>query len=199
MTTQATEPVPAERTRPRPRVVRSFVQPRRLLTARRTITVGVLAIALGTLLNAESVRRTAEIQSPGWKRDVGMALTLPLVKVSDALRFEVPRRELRRALGREDQGSSAAVVFHHTAKPRHQHTTPAHHVGKPKPAVPPKPAFSPQHPLRIWIAGDSLSITPGWMLVRLADKTHVINPVGAKVDGQVATGLERPDVFDWFS
>ncbi len=163
--------------------------------------VGLFAIGLGTLLNAESVRRTAEIQSPGWKRDVGMALTLPLVKVSDTLRLDVPRRELRQALGRQEQGSSAAVVFHHTTRPQHhQQEAPRHRGQKPKPAPPPKrPAFSPQHPLRIWVAGDSLSITPGWQLIRLSDRTHYITGVGDKVDGQVATGLERPDVYDWFT
>jgi len=201
MATQATEHVPAERARPRPRPIRSLARPRRLLTAKRAILVGLLAIALGTLLNAQSVRRTAEIQSPGWQRDVGMALTLPLVKVSEALRLDVPRRELRRALGRHDQGSNAAVVFHHTTRPKHQqHKAQRHRAGKPKPGPPPRrPAFSPQHPLKIWVAGDSLSITPGWQLIRMGDRTHYITGVGGKVDGQVATGLERPEVFDWFT
>jgi hypothetical protein len=68
-------------------------------------------------------------------------------------------------------------------------------VKKPKPVA--KPAFNPERPLRLWVAGDSLAVTPGWQLVRTGDRTHVIHTV-APVDGQVATGLERPDVFDWF-
>jgi hypothetical protein len=66
-----------------------------------------------------------------------------------------------------------------------------------KPEKPAKPAFSPDRPLRLWVAGDSLSVTPGWKLVRTGDRTHVIDAV-APVDGRVATGLARPDVFNWF-
>jgi hypothetical protein len=199
MSTHATEHVPAERSRAGRARARLAAGPRALATAWRAIVVGILALALGTLLDAESIRRTAVIQPEGWKRDVGMALTNPLVSVSRALRLEVPRRELRRALGREEQGTDVAVTFvrpHSRPKP-HAQPVAGHRptVQKTKPA---KPAFSPKHPLRIWVAGDSLSITPGWQLVRTGDRTHVIDAVGAKVDGHVATGLERPDVFDWF-
>jgi hypothetical protein len=198
--TQTTEPVAAERARARRSRARQEAGSRRLVTARRAIVVALLAIGIGTLLNAESVRRTAEIQPEGWRRDVGLALTEPLVDVSRALRLEVPRKELRRALGRADQGTGGAVTFTKEPQTRPQPTSKRsarHHATKPK--IPPaKPAFSPSHPLRLWVAGDSLAITPGWQLVRTGDRTHVIKAVGAKVDGQVATGLERPDVFDWF-
>jgi uncharacterized protein len=41
-------------------------------------------------------------------------------------------------------------------------------------------------------------ITPGWAIVRAAGKAGAIQPVGKGPDGRVATGLERPDVFNWF-
>src|SRR5256885_17196211 len=118
MATPATEQhVPAERTRARARPARALARPRRLLTARRAITVGVVAIAFGTLLNPESVRRTAEIQSPGWNRDGGMALTLPLVNASDALRIDVPRPEFPRAAAREEHGSTTEGVVPYATTP----------------------------------------------------------------------------------
>lgn len=65
------------------------------------------------------------------------------------------------------------------------------------PAAPAKVAFTPNKKLRLWVAGDSLVITPGYSIVRAATASPVIQPVGG-VDGRVATGLERPDVFNWF-
>ena len=40
-------------------------------------------------------------------------------------------------------------------------------------------------------------ITPGYSIVRAAIASPVIQSVGG-VDGHVATGLTRPDVFNWF-
>ena len=58
-------------------------------------------------------------------------------------------------------------------------------------------AFTPANPLRLWVAGDSLVIDPGYALQRAALATPVIKSVGG-VDGRIGTGLDRPDVFNWF-
>jgi hypothetical protein len=63
---------------------------------------------------------------------------------------------------------------------------------------PAKIAFTPKRKLRIWVAGDSLVITPGYSIIRAAGGSPVIESVGG-VDGHVATGLTRPDVFNWFT
>ena len=65
------------------------------------------------------------------------------------------------------------------------------------PSRPKKLAFSPKRKLKIWVAGDSLVITPGYAIVRAAGASPAMEPVGT-VDGRVATGLTRPDVFNWF-
>jgi hypothetical protein len=57
--------------------------------------------------------------------------------------------------------------------------------------------FSPAHPLRVWIAGDSLVVVPGQSLLQLVARNRAMTPA-AEIDGRVATGLTRPDVFDWF-
>jgi hypothetical protein len=50
--------------------------------------------------------------------------------------------------------------------------------------------------LQLWAAGDSLVIEPGYALERLTAQLPVrLRPV----EGRVATGLERPDVYDWFA
>ena len=47
------------------------------------------------------------------------------------------------------------------------------------------------------MAGDSLIIDTGYALQRAALATPVIKSVGG-VDGRIGTGLDRPDVFNWF-
>ena len=76
-------------------------------------------------------------------------------------------------------------------------TRPSTPAGPAKPRPPRKAAFSPKKKLRIWIAGDSLVIEPGYAIVRAAGASPAMEPVGT-VDGRVATGLTRPDVFNWF-
>lgn len=51
--------------------------------------------------------------------------------------------------------------------------------------------------MRLWIAGDSLVITPGYSIYRAFGGNDAVQKLG-DVDGRVATGLTRPDVFNWF-
>ena len=48
------------------------------------------------------------------------------------------------------------------------------------------------------IAGDSLAVVPGESLLRAVGGNRAIQPF-RKVDGRIASGLERPDVFNWFT
>jgi hypothetical protein len=50
--------------------------------------------------------------------------------------------------------------------------------------------------LRLWVGGDSLSITPGESVINQAIATQVIG-ITRPVDGHVSTGLARPEVFNW--
>jgi hypothetical protein len=62
---------------------------------------------------------------------------------------------------------------------------------------PAKQAFSPSRRLKVWVGGDSLSITPGESFVNLAPGTEVMDVANNFVDGHVATGLARPEKFNW--
>ena len=63
---------------------------------------------------------------------------------------------------------------------------------------PERVVFTPRNKLRLWIAGDSLVITPGYAIYRAFGQNEAVQKLG-DVDGRVATGLTRPDVFNWFS
>ena len=158
-------------------------------SAGSAIVVSILALLIGALLNAPGLHKSASIQEEGWKRDVALELTGPLESVSSALFLDAPRRGLKAALGRSDDDDLATGVVA-PAQP----STP--------PATPPPPPrrekFSPNRQLRLWIAGDSLVVVPGQSLLRAIGASPVIEPV-SEIDGRIASGLERPDVFDWFA
>lgn len=173
---------------------------RSLATAGHGLVVSLLALLLGALLSAPGLHKSATGLQPGLTRDVALALTGPLAGVSGALRLDEPRALVQAAIGRggEDEIDTEVVVPTPSPKPTPLLEPVQKPTPHPKPAPAPRVAFTPTKKLRLWIAGDSLVITPGYAIVRATQATPVIQSVGG-VDGRVATGLERPDVFNWFT
>jgi hypothetical protein len=160
---------------------------RRLHSAGSAIVVSLLALLVGVLLNAPGLHKSATIQPEGWKRDIALALTEPVQAMSDALLLDRPRRALKAVLGRSEDDEIDTGV----AVP----DEPAEETPSPPPR---REKFSPERKLRLWIAGDSLVVVPGQSLLRAVGGTPTIEPVGP-VDGRIASGLERPDAFNWFT
>ena len=186
---------------------------RRLSTAGHALVVCALALVFAALLTAPGMHKSAFNRQPGTQRDVALALTAPLADVSHALLLDRPRHLLQSAIGRgsADEIDTAielppattgttATTSGTTSAPAT--TTTGGTTTVPAPTTPPptrpKLAFTPKKKLRLWVAGDSLVITPGYSIVRAAGASPVIQSVGG-VDGHVATGLTRPDVFNWFT
>jgi hypothetical protein len=190
-------------TRPRRRRRRSTEDGRRALTAGHALVIALLALVFACLLNAPGMHKRAFNQPQGWKRNVALDISGPLTDVSHALLLDRPRKLLQSALGRSSEDQiNTAVVFNPAPPPPATRTTPATHPRGPRTSSPPKLhklAFSPSHPLRIYIAGDSLVITPGWAIVRAAGRARAIRTATDAPDGRIGTGLERPDVFNWFT
>ncbi|HTL22408.1 MAG TPA: DUF459 domain-containing protein [Mycobacteriales bacterium] len=148
----------------------------------------LVALVLGTLLNAQAMLLTAKGLPFGWRRSVAVAVMDPVAQLSRALRLDVPRRELDRALGHGPAPSPAPVPS----------PTP---TGTPAPGPPPSPTPSPtpsvptaQHPLRILTVGDSMAQAMGQSLITAAAATGVAR---AELDFRFSSGLSRPDFFDW--
>ena len=151
------------------------------------------------LLNAPGAHKSAYNKSDGWQRDVALALTGPLAGVSHALLLDRPRKGVQAVIGRsgEDEiDTKIALPSAATPTPASPTTPTRRNPGSP-PTQPKKVAFTPKHKLTIWIAGDSLVITPGYAIIRAAGASPVMQSVGG-VDGRIATGLTRPDVYNWF-
>jgi hypothetical protein len=168
---------------------------RRQWSAGHALIVCVLALAIGVLLNAPGVHKSAYNKPDSWQRDVALAFTGPLADVSHALLLDRPRKGVQAVIGR----SGADEIDTDIALPAAPApATPPNTPGSPStPRAPAKVAFSPKKKLRLWVAGDSLVITPGYAIVRAAGASPAIESVGG-VDGRVATGLTRPDVVNWF-
>ena len=178
------------RQRPRERVGEGG---RRLHSAGSAVVVSLGALLVGAFLNAPGIHKSAHIQSEGWKRDVALAVTGPLDSVSGALLLDEPRRGLKAVLGRSDDDEiDTAVALPESPPPGNPGAEP------PPPSPPPtRTKFTPKKQLRLWIAGDSLVVVPGESLLRAAAANRAIQR-GAEIDGRIASGLERPDVFNWF-
>jgi hypothetical protein len=58
-----------------------------------------------------------------------------------------------------------------------------------------KPFFTAAHPLRIWVAGDSLAQVPGEGIERVSNEALDVLPV----ESRLSTGLARPDLYNWFT
>ncbi|MGH8986225.1 MAG: DUF459 domain-containing protein [Acidimicrobiia bacterium] len=161
--------------------------PRRLMAAGHVIVVGIVALMLGSLLNAPGIEKTAESQPVGWRRDVSRFFAEPLADVSRFVHTDRPREWLQNALGRKGDDDINVSLPSPTTLPAQATTTTV------------VTAFAPDDPLKIWVGGDSLSVVPGQsVLANFPGASEgVIQSVAPEVDGQVATGLARPEVFNW--
>ena len=158
--------------------------PRRTMPVGHVLLAMVVALIVGALLNAPGIRKTALGQDVGAKRDVATFFADPLADVSAFLLLDRPRAALQWTIGRSGDDDIDLTLPSPTL------------VDAGAPKAPPKRAFSPEQQVRMYITGDSLAITPGESLINQGLPTGVIGLLGP-VDGHVATGLARPEVFNW--
>ena len=165
---------------------------RRPLAAGHVVVVLLVALVLAALLNGSAMHTSAQIREPGWERDVSLALTRPLAWLSGATLLDRPREALEDAIGRSDDSRlREGTAFTDTDTEGPPLPPPAGEEPRDR------PVFTPQRRARLWIAGDSLVVVPGESIVRAAEDTGAVR-LAAPVDGRIATGLARPDAFDWY-
>ncbi len=160
-------------------------------SAARSIAVCLLTLIFASLLNARGIRKTAEIQQPGIQRRAALAVARPLVDVSSFLHLTAPRHGIQEALGRQSWDRiDTQVQF--GLPPAKSATVPVRVTPHRRQAS--LPHFTAAHPLRVWVAGDSLAEVPGQGLQRVAGSA--VDIVG--VESRLSTGLARPDLYNWF-
>ncbi|HEY5013181.1 MAG TPA: DUF459 domain-containing protein [Acidimicrobiia bacterium] len=185
------------RTRP-PRVRRTS---RSTMPAGHAVLAMLVAFALGSLFNADSMLQTAQTQKLGSQRhSLGVAIMRPIHAISEFLRLDRPRHAIDRAIGhgpppspKKNRSSDPFAVPSTTTTRPNGPTTTAEDSTRFQPLV-----VSRQHPATIFVAGDSLSFEFGTSLYRIAAGRHTYRAAGAgTVDFKVSSGLARPDYFNW--
>jgi hypothetical protein len=172
---------------PQTRAERRHADPeRRTMSVGHVWLVGIICLLVGGLLNAAGIRKTALSEPVGTQRDVATALADPLYDVSHGLYLDRLRVGLQELIGRDGDDDVDLTLPSPTITKRSNDEPPA----------PKKRSFSPTDQMRLWTGGDSLSITPGESVINKAVATQVIG-ILRTVDGHVATGLARPEVFNW--
>jgi len=166
-------------------------------SAARGVLILFFGLLVAAVLQAEGLRKQAEIQPAGFQRTLAIDVTRPLLRVSRTLHLTTPRHELQVALGRQNEDTIDTRV-HLTLPPpagplrRSTSTPPKRPMGTHGPS---KPVFTATKPLRIWVAGDSLAEVPGQALERVSDPA--LSVVG--VESRLSTGLARTDLYNWFT
>lgn len=157
---------------------------RRRRPAGQALAVLAIGLLVGALLNADRLDATARTQPFGWQRSWATGVTGPIKAISDATRFNRPRRVVSEAAGNElappPQDTKTVV----TAPPIAATTTTA---------APTYRAATASDPLRILVAGDSLM---GWIGPALTEALDG-RPITIAEDFEIGTGLARPDKTNW--
>ncbi len=165
---------------------------RRTRPAAHALIAILVALVLGSFLNAAAMKKTALEMPFGAARSFKLAIVEPLASLSHLVRLDEPAKLTASVLGRPAPGPApVAVIDAPPPKPAKQHGKGGK---KPKPGSTALPRPTAASPLKLLIAGDSMSGMPGTALVNLARATGVIR---SRLDYRISTGLARPDAFDW--
>jgi len=180
------------------------------------VVIGTVCFVLWGLLAAPALRRAAETAPLGLRRTAALAVLRPLSRLSSLVALDRVQTGVDAALGRHDSGAPAlppedvlpspALPTHPRSGPRPRGSPPAraNPNGTPAPAAtsgpltvgtaPGLPTPSEAGHLRVLVVGDSIGADLAMGLVRLLDAK---GGYVTRMDARQATGLARPDYFDW--
>ena len=164
----------------------------------QSISIAAVALMLAVLLDAEGLADTASSQPFGWRRDLATTVMDPVLDVSRALHLTAPRHLLEDAFDRPhphlaappspSPSTTRPPVTSSTSSPSSTSTS------TPPTTAPARRTPTADAPLRLLIAGDSMSESTGPAVLDAADATGVVSAVH---ELRYSSGLTRPDYFDW--
>jgi hypothetical protein len=163
------------------------------MPAGRALIVVIVCLLVWAFLYAPELKRSAEAADVGTRRSVSLALLAPLVWVSDHVGLTAATDSAARLAGRDPDAEVGGGNVGVDPLP------PARPSSTAKPTKPPPTKDTEireptaDRRLRIVIVGDSLSQGIGYA----ADS--LFKPFWTEVykQGQISSGLARPDYFDW--
>jgi hypothetical protein len=171
--------------------------PRRLQPAGEALVIMVAGLMLWLLIEAPRLERAAEVAPFGARRTASLIFLRPFAAVSDLLGFGRLTAGMERALGKEEL--RAGVEVQAPPPPPPEATFPT--TEDPTPAPPASPVEplealpnpSTDNKLRVAVVGDSFAIGLASAVGSALDPELV----QVSAQGELATGLARPDAFDW--
>lgn len=166
----------------------------RPLPAGKVLIIGVLALTMAAVLNADGLFELASRQPVGWKRDTARAAVAPACFVGRVTRLKDIRAEIR---DRADKTSTDCS--HGSRSGSDSFVSPDATTTTVAPGQTTEPAVvarvpTAAEPLRMWLGGDSMTIE----LAQAVEGGVVDRPeISLATHPQVSSGLSRPDFFDW--
>jgi hypothetical protein len=164
------------------------------MPAGRVFLAMLVCLGLWTFLVSPTLERSADASPEGARRSVSLALLGPLSALSETLRVSVLTDAAVRAVGHDQAAAPGGGLVE---PPEPIPTVPGDdeqgpNQGDPKPTGPIR-VPTPTKKLRVAVVGDSLGAGLGTYLER------VMKPSLVRVSrqGQISTGLSRPDYFNW--
>jgi hypothetical protein len=168
------------------------------MPAGRAILIMFFTLLFAALLSADDLVRVAGEQPFGTRRDVALAIANPIDRLSDFLSLDRPRAWLTRVTGHDELTDVGTVALPppSTVPPstRPSPATTSTTVPAPTTTLPSRRVPTPEQPLRVLVAGDSLV---GTLADEFARFVHTDPRITVSSDWHVATGLARPDVLNW--
>ncbi len=153
----------------------------------RALGVGLAAFGLWLVIDAPTLQHNAQVSPVGTRRTVSLDILGPIATISRDLGLSHVVSVFDGIIGRNGNHPGNGQRRPKTAPKTTVTTTTIPNV-----ILDHHP--SAQDPLRVLVLGDSLGIDLGDVLVNDLADTGVVQ---ATLDGQVSTGLTRPDYFNW--
>jgi uncharacterized protein len=153
------------------------------------LVVTVVCLLGWALLYAPDLRRAADASPIGARRTMSLVLLRPFAAISEFLQLDHVQNAMERAVGR-DPGEHTLSIEPVPEAP--ESDEPPMRVTE-QTLEEPLPAASQDDPLRVAVVGDSFATGIG------AGMSRATNPrtVNVQARGVIATGLTRPDYFNW--
>jgi hypothetical protein len=171
--------------------------------AGRVLVVMVAALVLAMLVNADALVERAERKPPGAARDRSLAIWHPVQDLSHVLQLYRVRQVADWAAGDDDDPPAAPAESARDSRrapgsPRDGQAdgtdtaTPADEGDGGAPFALRTPTAD--EPLRLWIGGDFTAQVLGESLAAAGTATELVDP---ELHYESASGLTRPDYYDW--
>lgn len=155
-----------------------------------------VTLVIIVFLDADGLTLTAERQQPGFERTVALSIIRPIRSLARGLHLTGARAWVAEVSGHRQSGDFTSTRGVRLAGQGRSATSRPGGAGGPSATTTTLPSYrvpTPADPLRVLVAGDSLS---GYLGPAL-DKALSGLPAKVIADEHVGTGLARPDVVDW--